>query len=65
MVPHSLENSLASALTIFVWRTEVRRKEAKDVPDAHLEIMHLVDYLRLFERTQVLMIPAMRKFIPE
>ena len=63
MVSHSLKNGLASALTIIVWRTEVRRKEAQNVPDRHLEIMHLVDHLRLVERTQILMTPAMRRYL--
>ena len=63
MVSHSLENSLASALTIIVWRTEVRRKEAQNVPDRHLEIVHLVDHLRFVERTQILMTPAMRSYL--
>jgi hypothetical protein len=63
MVSHSLKNSLASALTIIVWRTEVRRNEAQNVPDRHLEIMHLVDQLRLVERTQILMTPAMPGYL--
>lgn len=63
MVSHSLEHRLASALTIIVWRTEVRRKETQDVPDRHLEIMHLLYQIRLVEGAHVLMTPAMRGYL--
>lgn len=58
MVSHSLENCLAVAFTVIVWRPEVCGDEAQDVSQRHLEILHLVHQLRLVERAQVMMTPA-------
>lgn len=63
MVSHSLENCLASPLTLIIWRTEVRREEAQNIPERHFEIMHLIYQLCLVERTHILMTPAVRSYL--
>ena len=63
MVSHSRENGWAFIPTFGEWRTKVRGKEAQDIPKRHLEIMYLIDYLRLVERTQILMAPGMRGYL--
>jgi hypothetical protein len=39
MISHSLENTRAEARTIIEWWTVVRRNEAQNVSDRHLQII--------------------------
>lgn len=59
MVSHSLHYSWAVIPTFSKWRTHVCGNEAQNVTKCHLEIMYLVDNLRLVDRAKVRMAPSM------
>jgi hypothetical protein len=59
MVTHSFHHSWAVIPTLSKWRAHVCGNEAQNVTKCHLEIVYLVDNLRLVDRAKVSMAPSM------
>jgi hypothetical protein len=63
MVSHLGEKILAWTVTLGVWRAKVCGKEAQDISEGHLKIVHLVGHFGLVERTHVCMAPGMSGYL--